>query len=143
MIESLFRKHFLKCFFWFPKFSSDIIFTRSTSAIQNQTANIISSRKRPKMTICLTSLLDYSEKLSDETPGMNETSQTNHKLRFFASLNGFLNFSFRVIFLSFVFNIPASGICIFFQNRRFKVLFKGIFSSLSVDSNLLTWEVHP
>ena len=95
------------------------------------------------MTICLTSLLDYSEKLSDETPGMNETSQTNHKLRFFASLNGFLNFSFRVIFLSFVFNIPASGICIFFQNRRFKVLFKGIFSSLSVDSNLLTWEVHP
>ena len=79
------------------------------------------------MTICLTSLLDYSEKLSDETPGMNETSQTNYKLRFFASLNGFLNFSFRVIFLSFVFNIPASGICIFSKIEDLKCYLREYF----------------
>ena len=127
MIESLFPKNFLKCFFLFPKFSSSIIFTHSTSAIQNQTANIINSRKRPKMTICLTSLLDHSEKLSDETPGMNETSQANHKLRFFASLSGYLNFSFRVIFLSFVFNIPASGICIFSKIEDLKCYLREYF----------------
>ena len=104
--KSLTQKFLKMFFFLFPKFSSSIIFTRSTSAIQNQTANIINSRKRPKMTICLTSLLDHSEKLSNETPGMNKTSQTNHKLRFFRKFKRFLNFSFRVIFLSFVFNLP-------------------------------------
>ena len=125
--KSLSQTFFKMFFFCFPKFSSSIIFPRSTSAIQNQTANIISSRKRPKMTIWLTSLLDHSEKLSDETPGMNETSQANHKLRFFASLSGYLNFSFRVIFLSFVFNIPASGICIFSKIEDLKCYLREYF----------------
>ena len=79
------------------------------------------------MTICLTSLFDHSEKLSDETPGINETSQTNHKLRFFASLSGFLNFSFRVIFLSFVFNIPAPGISIFSKIEELKCYLREYF----------------
>ena len=111
--KSLSQTFFKMFFFYFPKFSSSIIFPRSTSAIQNQTANFISSRKRPKMTICLTSLLDHSEKLSDETPGMNETSQTNHKIRFFRKFRRFLTFFLCVIFVSFVCNVPPSGICNF------------------------------
>ena len=103
--KSLSQTFFKMFFFCFPKFSSSIIFPRSTSAIQNQTANFISSRKRPKMTICLTSLLDYSEKLSDETPGMNETSQTNHKLRFFRKFERFFNFFPFVLFSCLLFLI--------------------------------------
>ena len=98
--KSLSQK-FLKSFFFLFTLGS-IIFTRSTSAIQNQTANIINSRKRPKMTICLTSVLNHSEKLSNETPGMNKLHKPTKNSDFFASLSGFLIFSFRVIFLSFV-----------------------------------------
>ena len=47
---------------------------------------------------------------------------------FTSNLGGFLIFSFRVTFLSFVLNIPPSGICFFLQNRKFKVLFKETFS---------------
>ena len=99
--KSLSQK-FLKSFFFLFTLSS-IIFPRSTSAIQNQTANIIISRKRPKMTICLTSLLNHSEKLSNETPGMNKTSQTNHKLRFFRKFKRFLNFFLSCYFPVFCF----------------------------------------
>ena len=135
--KSLSQTFFKMFFFCFPKFSSSIIFPRSTSAIQNQTANIISSRKRPKMTICLTSLLDHSEKLSVETPGMNETSQANHKIRFFRKFERFFKFFPFVLFSCLLFLMFPIWNLYFFQNRKFKLLFKETFSWLSVDSHLL------
>ena len=125
--KSLSQTFFKMFFFCFPKFSSSIIFPRSTSAIQNQTANIISSRKRPKMTICLTSLFDNFENCPMRLLAWTKRHKPTTKSDFFASLSGFLNFSSRVIFLSFVFNIPASGICIFSKIEDLKCYLREYF----------------
>ena len=91
-------------FFYFPKFSFSIIFTRCTSAIQNQTANIISSRKRPKMTICLTSLFDHSENCLMRLLAWTKR-HTNHKIRFFRKFERFFKFFPFVLFSSLLFLI--------------------------------------
>ena len=101
--KSLSQTFFKMFFFCFPKFSFSIIFPRSTSAIQNQTANIISSRKRPKMTICLTSLFDNFENCPMRLLAWTKRHKPTTNSDFFASLSGFLIFFLSCYFPVFCF----------------------------------------